>query len=154
MGKCGAVSEKARRSQRHKMKPHSWQPTAIVLLVLFLCGGCGRVTNRAELHGTVTLDGEPLEQGAITLFPTGPTKGPAAGTAIVDGSYSIAAEKGPAIGTNRVEIRSARATGKTIPIRNEPEIVEILPDRYHNQSVLTVEIEPGQNVANFQLHSK
>ena len=126
----------------------------ITLLVVIVCSGCGRGNpNRAEVHGTVTLDGQALDQGTISFLPSGQTKGPAAGASIVDGSYSISADAGPAIGTNRVEIRSARATGGRLP-NGDPAIDEFIPSQYNTKTKLTVTIEPGGNIADFPLQLK
>lgn len=115
--------------------------------------GCS-ASNRAEVQGTVTLDGQPLTQGTLAFFPTGDAKGPAAGGTIVGGKYFISADQGSTIGTNRVEIRSARATGKMLALRKEAEVVEVLPDRYHSQSVLTANIKQGKNTVDFELQSR
>lgn len=137
------------------------------LLIVSACG-CGRPPGpeRAEIKGTVTLDGEPLEQGGLQLFPAEGTQGPTAGSQIVNGKYHVAREKGPVLGTYRVVITSVRKTGKKVPLGPESlsphapptamvdDVEQYIPARYNKQSELRAEIESGTNEVNFQLKSQ
>ncbi len=75
-----------------------------LLLAAFFCFICvAGCQNSDELHrvsveGEVTVDGNPLQAGSVTLTPTGDTKGPMVTLEIVDGRFSLAAEDGPAPG--------------------------------------------------------
>jgi len=75
------------------------------------CGGSD--VDRVGVSGTVTLDGRPLESGAILLRPKGAD--PSAGTQIEGGRFTIARRDGPSPGDYRVDIRSFRDTGRMIP---------------------------------------
>jgi hypothetical protein len=113
----------------------------------------------------VTLDGAPLSEGTITFFPSGATRGPAAGGAIVDGRYDIPAAEGPVVGTNRIEIRSVQKTGRIVkspvavettgpPIDMVEELEEVVPPRYNRDSTLEFTIKEGdENVNDIPLES-
>ena len=143
------------------MKCMHWKgvSVAICLAGVFL-GGCNGVpANRAHVEGTVTLDGEPLEDGSIMFVPAEGTEGVVAGGEIVAGRYRLAGNTGPAIGRNRVEISSPRDTGRKIqqygPGTSEvPEIVERVAARFNSQSTLMVEVEQGKNNLDFDVSSK
>jgi hypothetical protein len=117
--------------------------------------GCGE-NNRAEVEGTVTLDGKPFAEGHITFIPTGDTKGPVAGATILEGQYRVPSAKGVQIGTNRVEIRGVRATGRKIPFGPGmiDEFVEAIPPKYNEKSELQIKTQAGTNRADFDLHSQ
>jgi hypothetical protein len=63
--------------------------------------GLGRVAVR----GSVTYQGAPVQRGLITFRPASGSRGPAAGTGIVDGKFLIPAEKGPIAGPQEVEVK-------------------------------------------------
>ena len=122
-----------------------------------LCGwsGCGGPP-RGSVEGHVTLDGQPVADGTINLIPTAGEERLTAWGRIVDGQYTIAARRGPGVGQCRVEIRWPKKTGRQlppVPPANEAidEVREVVPERYNTRSELTVQIEPGQNVADFTL---
>jgi hypothetical protein len=119
--------------------------------------GCGD-SSRASVSGRITIDGRPVESGAINFFPTGDTKGPSAGASIVEGHYSISADKGVVVGENLVQIRGVRKTGKMV---NSPmghglieEWADQVPEKYNKRTTLSRAIEPGANVMDFELSSK
>lgn len=60
---------------------------------------------RVEVHGTVAQNGTPVARGLITFRPDRRVLGPAAGTDIVNGEYSISRNAGPAVGAYEVEIK-------------------------------------------------
>ncbi|MBL8848331.1 MAG: hypothetical protein JNG89_01545 [Planctomycetaceae bacterium] len=113
----------------------------------------------------MTLDGAPLKEGTITFFPSGATRGPAAGGAIVDGRYDISASEGPIVGTSRVELRSVQKTGRIVkspvavesdglPIDMVEETREVVPPQYNRDSTLEFTIKEGdENVNDIILQS-
>ena len=134
----------------------------LAVLALFLTGlvGCGG-SNRGAVEGSVTLDGTPIESGAITFRPTGETKGATAGGEIKNGRYAIPAESGPVVGTNRVEISAWKETGRMVSAAlgdpnagMKPEVVEAVAPRFNVDSELTVEIEPGRNTCDFRVEGR
>jgi hypothetical protein len=137
----------------------------LVIAGLLLCCWCGcadRDGGRAAVKGKVTLDGVAIgEEGAtatISFFPTGATKGPAAGGQIQGGQYSIAASQGPAVGRNRVEIHASKMTGRKVADVHDghmmDEMIEIIPARYNSESTLQRELKPGHNTLDFELSTR
>ncbi len=128
---------------------------AILMLALPGCGG----SERLSLEGTVSLDGRPLEKGAISFRPQSGTKGPTAGAEIVEGKFSIPPSGGPLAGKFVVEITASGRTGhKIVNVRTdrlEEEYTQILPARYNRQSELTAEVTAhGRNQFEFKLSSR
>jgi hypothetical protein len=95
-------------------------------------------TGYIRLPFTVLLDGQPLAGAKVTFVPEpflGPRFKKATGTTNEEGSVFLSAEGGPnnaaPVGFYRVEIRKAQEAGP-----------EMLPDRYHAQTTLGIEIGP------------
>ncbi|MDA0660536.1 MAG: hypothetical protein O3C60_17140 [Planctomycetota bacterium] len=142
-------------------KKQMQQSCLVLALFVFPIGGCGLFSSEA-IHGNVALDGEPIIQGSIAFIPTGTTRGASAGCEIVDGAYRLAANAPPLEGQYKVEIRSARPTGRKIP---EPppaprgttmdEFQESVPAMYNANTILTVEITKATRQFDFlELKSK
>jgi hypothetical protein len=131
--------------------------------VLTIClaatiAGCGGSTD-IPISGEVTLDGRPVAGPAtIAFYPEPGTNSPNAGGEIVDGKYSIPAEKGPSTGKFRVEITWPKKTGKQIPSVDPgmmtDETFEAIPAKYNSNSELNAEVSPTQTVHSFQLQSR
>lgn len=125
--------------------------------------GCGDAQPaRATVSGLVTFQGKPIEQGDIIFQPTDKawSKFYAQGK-IVNGRYEFL-ERGPVIGTNRVEVHGYKRTGKKrldLAGKNLSEQVEVIeevvpyiPPEFNEASTLTTEIAPGSNPdVNFSL---
>jgi hypothetical protein len=134
----------------------------IVLVFLFLpvvgCGG-GK-SDRGAISGTVRLDGKLLERGSILFTPIEGTRGAVAGGEILDGRYELPAMRGPAIGSNRVEIRAMRKTGKMAPKafgrpgEVVPEQAEAIPPQFNSKSKLKAKVDAGDNTADFDVFSR
>ncbi len=98
-----------------------------------------------------------LEQGSIAFKPIGANSAFATGGPIQNGRYALAADRGPAVGDNRVESRATRKTGKQVqaplgdPGRTTDEIVEAVPARYNQQSTLERSVPSGENQFDFEL---
>lgn len=122
---------------------------------------------RASVSGTVTLDGQPLQAGAIVFqsdrqLPDGDSV--TAFGFIENGAYRIDLDDGPAVGSARVEFRPkplqreeledvVDQAAKSQSRRSlQMEIVKI-PEKYGEASTLLVEMSPGQNRHDFQLES-
>ncbi len=123
-----------------------------------ICMGCARSPSRAEVSGTVQLNGRPIEEGAIQFIPIGGTIGPSAGEAIRNGKYHIAGDKGVTVGKNRVELRAFRTTGRKVqdatgkPGVLTAERVLAFPPEYNDESTLVRDIQAGSNVIDFDIH--
>lgn len=152
------------------MSTRSWNCIALLMLAAALagCGGEDDPWPRAAVSGQVKLDGQPLASGTITFFPSGATKGPAAGGEIIDGKFSIPEHEGPVVGTNRIEVRSVQKTGRMVasPSAVEAdgpategmlveEFADIVPKRYNTYSELERTIEPDiENQFDLRLESQ
>jgi len=130
------------------------RPLSLALALLVLAGCSGR---KAEVLGTVTLNGEPIAEGSINFIPIEGTTGPGAGAVIRDGQYHITPDKGVTPGKNRVEIRAFRTTGRQVRDLAGPgggvrqERVPAFPPEYNDQSTLVREVERGKNTINFEV---
>jgi len=130
---------------------------SLVMLLTFLlvCGGCGGDgIERAQVSGTITLDGTPVPDGQIRFVPIGETKGPSWTVFIRDGRYTTEGSKGTPIGTLRVEIRAYRIHPefqRRMANSADPEgeggipQEQYLPARYNTQSELQMTIDPGSD---------
>ena len=115
--------------------------------------GCGGPTQPA-VRGTVTLDGQPVENGGI-LFESAGGK---AAAAVQGGRYEVPSYRNLSPGTYRVEVNWAKPTGKKIP-SSDPgmmmdETREAVPEKYNAKSTLTADVGPGENVKDFALTTK
>ena len=145
---------------RHRFR---WHGACAGLLACVFLSGCSD-SNRAEVYGTVTLDGKPVEQGVINFFPTDGNKGPSAGSTIEGGRYEIAAEKGVAVGTNRVSINSKQKTGRKIARFGHAgdadeqavwdELADVVPPQYNVESTLVFDVQPGRSELNIDLRGR
>lgn len=135
----------------------------LILLACSLtgCGGGASGPQRGAVTGTVSFDGELVDQGSILFIPTGGTKGPSSGGGITNGKFSIPQEKGPVVGQHRVEVHWPRKTGKkreagspAPPGTMIEEVVEAIPAAYNSNSTLEQRVEAGENVIDIELTSK
>lgn len=138
------------------------RPLALVGLVVLAAGiaGCGGSSGipRYGVSGTVTLDGEPLDTGAIQFGPED-GQGMSGGATIQDGTYEIPAERGLPEGKYRVRISSAGEAAQPedeMPGESLEHLAnERIPPKYNVNSQETVEITPdGDNTFNFDISTK
>ena len=136
------------------------QYTVLALILLPVVVGCGKdEVPRNNVTGEVKLDGKPLERGSILFVPSDGTKGVVAGGSIDAGKYQLNSATGPVTGTNRVEIRAIKKTGRMVqkPMVPRGEMMEetaeaVLP-RFNSNSTLKVQIQAGDNTCNFDVTS-
>lgn len=123
--------------------------------------GCGSEESgppRLPVSGKVTLDGKPLEAGAITFIPA--ADGPATAATIAEGAFQVARAEGPSPGPYKVEIISVQSTGRQIPSPDDPsaqieESLNIIPTHYNARTQLQVEVKPdAENAFEFDLSSR
>ena len=136
---------------------------SLILSFLILASGCSGsdlTYDKAAVHGTVTVNGEPLSSGEIRFIPLVDTVSKLTVADIVDGNYEFDVENGPGVGEHRVEIISIRKTGEKVQIPDEPEgtmrevTEQVLPAIYNTSSRLTLEVKEGENEGNFDLKMK
>jgi hypothetical protein len=137
-----------------------WRTPVYLPMMLLLVAGCGGDgATRGAVSGKITLDGKPLASGSILFTPIQGTRGTATGGIIKNGAYQISASTGPAIGWNRVKIRATRNTGKMVPKPFSPpgqmveEVAEAVAPKFNSDSVLKVDVKPGENTADFEVAS-
>lgn len=124
---------------------------AILLGILLLIGAVRFVWKSSVdyppmgyVTGTIRLDGKPLSGVMVAFYPE---KGrPSTAVAEVDGSYELRYTRnvtGAKVGPGMLHL--SWETGKSGPA---------IPERYGpNKSELTVIVDPGDNVFDFELHS-
>jgi hypothetical protein len=124
-----------------------------------LLTGCSHGPSRAEVSGSVQLDGQFVEEGSIQFIPVEGTVGPSTGEAIRNGKYHISRDKGAVIGKNRVELRTFRITERKIqdptgkPGVMSAERVQAFPAEYSDKSTVIKEIKAGSNVIDFDVYT-
>ena len=123
--------------------------------------GCSNGRPVGDVHGTVTLDGNPLEEGAVQLSPID-GQAPTAGAQIVNGKFETRA----AIAKYRVKIESNVAlgpdgkkleTGKRIDkYASTPQftVKQLVPDKYNTNSELELDVKSGLNEPHYDLKNK
>jgi hypothetical protein len=101
-------------------------------IVLAMSTGCGPTSDRLAVSGEVTLDGAPLDQGAIRLTSTGTEKLRASGGIIQNGEFDIPQEKGLPPGTYLVEISAPDLSVPPVVYKGapgEPALPPTAPER-------------------------
>lgn len=130
---------------------------AVLAPALAGCGGA-EDDGRVAVSGVVTLDGQPLDDGHVTLRPLG--HGPAVSGSVRGGEFHLSPSEGPAVGPHVVEVVAIRPTGRTIESPDfygskVEETANIIPPRYNIQSDLRIEPTPeGENAFRFELSSR
>ncbi|MCX7431699.1 MAG: hypothetical protein NTY17_11990 [Planctomycetia bacterium] len=111
--------------------------------------GCRRGPAKAVFTGRVTLNDEPLPQGAISFYPL--DRLPSAGAVINAGSYRMEAFPG----SYRVEISGSKVVGQKkndIPDGPMVDILEsIVPAEYNSASKLVQEVKLDTKTLDFKL---
>lgn len=84
---------------------------SVALLALCLAG-CGEAgAPRGAVRGVVTVGGRPLARGRILFISRNAQDGSAVSALIEQGRYALAADMGPIVGANQVEIEEERPLG-------------------------------------------
>jgi hypothetical protein len=118
-------------------------------LLLAAMTGCSR-SNRpplGDVAGTITLDGRPLPAAAVHFTPDGPGR-TSLGSTNSAGGYQLRYLRditGANLGRHTVRIMTAT---------EENSGREILPPRYHTDTVLEATVQPGTNQIDFSLQSR
>lgn len=128
----------------------------VVAGLLLTIAGCG--DKQVHIRGKVTLNGKPIDTGAITFIPDESNKGQTAGASIALGEFQVVGNNLPQPGIYRVEIRSQKKTGKQIPAGSPSppgtmveQTIEAVPAKYNDKSELKRELKVGNNDLNFEL---
>lgn len=126
---------------------------SLFLVLLTACGCSGGSTHppTATVSGTVTLDGQPLENATLMFQPE--SGRPSTGVTDKEGRYTLeymAGVPGATLGMHFVIIRTLVAGEDGRP----PVSPEKLPKKYHDETGLRVEVKSGANTHDFDLSSK
>lgn len=149
------------RDRRLPVSPTCWSLGCVTILVLAAAAmGCSRGPRRFALEGRVTVDGGPLESGAMAWIPTAQTGGPTCGGLITGGRFSIPAAEGAREGEYRVEITATRQSEQADSIGLDGQtkafaFIQFLPARYNSESELVATVKSsGKNVYAFDLKTR
>ncbi len=133
---------------------------SVLTLAIALATGCesGDGLDRQPIQGSVTLDGQPLADGAVLFEPVSNETGTAVGTTIQAGTFAIPRALGPVPGAYRVRIYSASSIqappGPGQSARTTRPMVERIPERYNAQTILKAQVAGRQaNHFRFTLES-
>lgn len=139
----------------HSASESSIRLSLVVCFASLSLIGCSEAGIPAALHGTVTFEGKPVEQGAIRFATEDGTPGPGGVGEIQNGRYEVAENVGLKSGKYVVMIYGFRETGRTIQVDdNSPprkEERQYLPRRYNDATQETIELAPGDNLKDFVL---
>jgi hypothetical protein len=117
-----------------------------LLTTVNLCVGCsGNPAGRYAITGTVNLDGSPLAKGNIGFSPLESGRA-SSGAVIVDGKFSIPADKGLPVGKYRVEVHAAAPGGPAAdpnaePGSGPPPPKELIPPDWNETSKQTIDVK-------------
>jgi hypothetical protein len=102
---------------------------------------------RAEVFGTVTWNGEPVQGGTINFFPA-KEGGRTAGATILDGKYKIEEAMGPEMGEHNVMINWGV---KKNPDNVDDPLIEQIPPEFNKDTKLKATISESPQEASFTL---
>jgi hypothetical protein len=120
----------------------------LVCLSCLLFPGCGKSSDKLEVSGEVSLDGEPLDTGSITLTSLEGKK-TSTGAMIRDGKFEVPQEKGLLPGSYHVDISSADSKGPPVIVQGSPGgpgisvARERIPAEYNTNSKQSINVAKG-----------
>lgn len=112
-----------------------------IIVALGLLSGCGSSDGRVAVAGSVTLDGQPLDNGVITFLPQEKKLG-SAGAAIEAGKYQVPAERGLLPGKYVVAIDASDPTQAAARPDHPAMAIPVsrIPLRYNGATELAAEV--------------
>lgn len=136
----------------------SFAATALLAMLGLVSMGCGNsgLPPVGTVHGTVTVDGQPIDGANVEFTPD--SGRPSVGFTDASGNYSMQFTydaDGALVGKHTVRITTARAA--VISEGDEPSVearAELLPAKYHEASELTADVASGDNTIDFDLQTK
>ncbi|MEZ6072180.1 MAG: hypothetical protein R3C10_18460 [Pirellulales bacterium] len=127
---------------------HTWLFFAGAVVLAAGCDDQRDPHGRLALSGTVTFQGQPLDQGLIDFLPVDRPGSAGARGRVRDGTYSIPRHQGVVPGRYRVVITSAESVsaeapdgtpGRAFPLPGK----ERIPPEFNSESEWTVEAREG-----------
>jgi hypothetical protein len=131
----------------------SFCKSILLLFVVVGLGGCDSGPPVGTVTGEALYDGKPIQDGRIEFKPVD-GKGAMSGAPIVDGKFTAV---GVPVGKMKVELHGNQRTGKMIKAYDtpespsSPEVVELLPHKYHVTSEIVIDVKRGNNTERFDL---
>jgi hypothetical protein len=138
-----------------------WKALCLAALVAGASGGCGKKTPLGEVQGTVRLDGQPLDNVAVTFFPDqveGAALPRATATTDASGHYRLRCEdsrEGAPVGWHRVTVEDLAPY--RLPRDEDGPAAEALklrvPGAYADpgKTPLRVQVQPGPQTIDLDL---
>ena len=129
----------------------------VLLAVLGLVCGCtGTEPKGVAVSGTVTLDGQPVTSGSITLLPTDKeSKAGSPGGVVKDGAFQIPAEAGPTPGKYKAVVQVMKETGNTVEGPGGTTLPESAPVAIKEAEGVDVEVSAaGPNTFDIKVTSQ
>jgi hypothetical protein len=125
-------------------------------MCLVLLAGCNSVENAGlPIKGSVSLKGQPLDQGTILFSPVDPNTPTSTGAPITNGKYEIPALNGLVPGMYEVRISSGEpgtVAEEPAPGESGPPAKDRIPPQYNVETTLRAEVKPGEeNVFNYEI---
>jgi hypothetical protein len=117
---------------------------AAAALVLALLGLAG--CSKPSVHGSVSFNGEPIDDGGGIAFRPAEGGGHGATTSIAGGKYVVDPSRGLTPGKYKVEIYWHKKFGNSDADRKQ-----IIPPKYNARTELTADITSGSNTKDFDL---
>jgi hypothetical protein len=124
------------------------------ILLLGLAGapalsGC-KDSTVGTVHGEVTLDGRPVQEGGIYFSPEAGNT-PSGGAVIENGKFTAQVP----VGKHHVQISSQRrADRRKDRVPNDVDWIELIPSKYNTGGALSLEVRPGTQNVRYDLQSK
>lgn len=117
----------------------------VLLATTVLWTGCGGDDiERVEISGKVTYQGQPVEEGYISLTPLG--QGIQSGAKIIQGDYQAVGRGAVPVGKYKVQISCLKEDkSQQEPGFNIPTMVNLIPYKYNRASKLTLEVPAGES---------
>ena len=100
---------------------------------------------RVSVSGSVTFQGQPVEDGQIRFSAKMGTTAPVVIEQISDGRYATTNSGGVPVGQYRVEIRAYDPNTSFPKTPEDPPRKQLLPAKYNVQSELDFVVESGQD---------
>ena len=111
------------------------------LAIVLLLGCASKPTvPGAHLAGTVSINGQPVEDGSIVFTPIGAARGRTVGTKISSGRYDCPYVP---LGESLVQIYALRPTGKMVEVMGsmKPEMQDLVPRKDRDGSKIEVQAD-------------
>jgi hypothetical protein len=140
------------------MSTNRWSGGALLMAAAALLG-CGRSDGLVDVHGSVTLDGKPLNDAIVTFMASSHEKGnsrPAVGRTDSGGSYELeysTGVTGTRPGKYKVTISTFWPSSLTPEEKVIPGSAERVPNVYNSKSTLTADVTEEDGKVDFELKS-